>query len=143
MVLFLEDAWQHRGTLGPDCIERVWIDAKQTEDRRSNLRGCHETVHCARTSSALAPTNIYAHNLMLATRVDWQLREALAASGMIDPGPLTCHAKDLKEGNEVKDLEDWSTGARCKCIAPFFGEGYFWSAAALPPLLRVMFSHQN
>jgi hypothetical protein len=39
--------------------------------------------------------------------------------------------KDVKEGNEVKDLEDWSTGARCKCIAPFFWEGYFWSAAAL------------
>jgi len=28
--------------------------------------------------------------------------------------------KDVKEGNEVKDLEDWSTGAGCKCIAPFF-----------------------
>ena len=26
VVVFLEDAWQYRGTLGADCIERVWIE---------------------------------------------------------------------------------------------------------------------
>lgn len=43
-------------------------------------------VSCATVATLIALSFAISFNLLFAARVDWQLREAFAASGMIDPG---------------------------------------------------------